>query len=409
MNSPASLGTLPPELIIQILRELPASSLPALCMTCSCINELLKDDSIWRAAILPLFDDKSRLESILFQDDIMQNNPPISISPSDIVRAPFPYLSYHDLYVKALNGRVWAVGTWVADQKWNGAILEVFYKSISGQLESRFICADGVSAGWRIFSLDRQVLREDFEPVIGFNNEYMTLSKFDEVESSPRCMQGVHKAKDRFDSSEFHPSHMSPRLRKQAEQRFASTRRYTTDVENQSIPLCASGTWSEDVIASKRYTDSSGLVKLIYFRRLRPALPAPAAFKDYSGLFIGNYGSHGLEFIYLYYPTPNTLHAVKVTGDRNVPLEELTWVVDDLSFPPRICEEPEWPGARAYSARVQTSPDEFSDPEWTEAEVIFYQAKTSEMASVNKHLERNTESIAVRFKALRSITILHRP
>ena len=46
------------------------------------------------------------------------------------------------------------------------------------------------------------------------------------------------------------------------------------------------------------------------------------------GIFKGTYGGHGIEIIAIDYPTEDTLKAVKLTGDPNVPMNKVTFTAD---------------------------------------------------------------------------------
>lgn len=75
-------------------------------------------------------------------------------------------------------------------------------------------------------------------------------------------------------------------------------------------------------------------------------------------VFLGDYKGHEghvCEFILFHQPTETRLEAIKITGDHYVPRGEYTFIVDDLSDTRRVCNENEWPGARAVGCKSQVA------------------------------------------------------
>ncbi|PRP73499.1 hypothetical protein PROFUN_02508 [Planoprotostelium fungivorum] len=105
--------------------------------------------------------------------------------------------------------------------------------------------------------------------------------------------------------------------------------------------------------------------------------------KDLTGIFVGDYGSHGVEFLYVYvaYPsssestvTPSTDHilrAVKLTGDENVPKGETSFFVE-LTEETANVRFSNWTGEvhplRGYG---QLSDTGFEEPWWSSLDVFF--------------------------------------
>jgi Cyclin D1 binding domain len=90
--------------------------------------------------------------------------------------------------------------------------------------------------------------------------------------------------------------------------------------------------------------------------------------KPYQGLWVGDYSSHGVEFLLFFQRTETMLQVIKVTGDVNVPRGEYSFVVPNLIDPSRICEEPEFEGVRACLGSGQISEIFFASPCWVDVE-----------------------------------------
>jgi Cyclin D1 binding domain len=85
---------------------------------------------------------------------------------------------------------------------------------------------------------------------------------------------------------------------------------------------------------------------------------------------VGDYSLHGAEFLLFIQPTPSTLEAIKITGDRNVPRGHCSFKVE-LTNVVRVCHEEEFRGQRAVSGMGRIAGWYFSNPEWTSLEGIF--------------------------------------
>ncbi|KAK6512470.1 hypothetical protein TWF481_001356 [Arthrobotrys musiformis] len=112
------------------------------------------------------------------------------------------------------------------------------------------------------------------------------------------------------------------------------------------------------------------------FAALDEDLWTPTPEYPYRGIWVGDYGPHGTEFLLFHQPTTSSsqkrLEVVKLTGDPNVPRGEYTLIVDDLSQPLRTAdeEEIEWPGAKVYPARGRVAGHEFTNDKFIGVHMI---------------------------------------
>ncbi|OZJ02157.1 hypothetical protein BZG36_04630 [Bifiguratus adelaidae] len=92
----------------------------------------------------------------------------------------------------------------------------------------------------------------------------------------------------------------------------------------------------------------------------------PTMIAPHYGLYAGSYGPHGVEFLLVkehYTENPlasrrTKVMAHKVTGDRNVPRGQLSWM-SNLHDPIRIAEEQEFRGSNVYEGMGQVAFDGF--------------------------------------------------
>lgn len=389
----SSLFELPAELIAKIFSYLPPDSLSALGAAHPHLNFILKDDSLWRQSVVHEFANKS---SFQFCEVTSQDCGPtksgmiMDASGAALLReSPQPYESYRELYFQVLKRHGALIGTWAGNTRWAGSVLEVFYSHWSGKIEGRKIQLDAIVGPTKSFSLDPEVAWRDLNPILQAWVEPLfelgpTSQKSDFMAKVVK-LAGTSDARTEFQAAQEHfwPPVNVPvpnRLRLDEWNCIVESDHASTAPSNNLISI------SRPVLqvafeADPFFDDFDNIPRQVeFFYRLPQDLPVPPSFDKFSGLFMGDYSAHGGELLYIYYPSPTTLHAVKITGDPNIPRGELSWVVDNIAAPVRTCEEHEWPGARAYAGRGQVSPHGFSNPTWIDAEVILYHTRSDRVA-----------------------------
>lgn len=331
------------------------------------------------------------------------------------IRGP-RYRTWRDLYQSVFAEHGWMLGTWHGNDEWTGQLIEVDYNPETGFIECYRLQPFAHFSFPTRFSRDRSVIWRDFRPDLRARGEVL----FRAGRGSERHRQAgddilrrlVGLADGEIDAQllEQHSVELFWTRRQDDEAGIAENEddggigiTYSRPVWPTKYMPCPERiilskldhqshrreweSWSEHLFTLSRpvfnpmslITPSSLPIPLpthtTLFSRLPTADPGsvPAGFEGWQGLFMGDYSAHGPELLYLDYPTPHTIRAVKVTGDPNIPRGEVSWQVDNLRRVKRICDEEEWPGARAFDGLGHVSPHGYSDPSWIEAEVIFYE------------------------------------
>ncbi|BFZ55406.1 hypothetical protein PYCC9005_002447 [Savitreella phatthalungensis] len=382
----AGLLDLPAEVIQCLLAYLPGSSFQALACSCRRFNQFLRDDWLWQSAILQA-----------------ESSFSVSLFSKATWDSPAPYSSWRELFFKVYRKHGWLIGTWHGNNEWTGQLLEVVYNPATGFIECYALQPYAYFSFPVRFSRDRSVIWRDFEPILQAREDvvFRMGQGSDRLRQSGDCVlgrvvgfdserieactrelesQGTLFTGDDDEDRDLLPTW--PTQHMPSPERIILAR---TDEQMHRPREWES--WSDHLFALSRpvfnpmslIAPTALPVPLPKHTILYSRLPAtdsahvPANFRQWSGLFMGDYSSHGPELLYLYYPTSTSLRAIKVTGDPNVPRGEISWRVDDLTSVKRICQEDEWPGARAFDGLGHISPHGFTDPSWIEAEVIFYE------------------------------------
>jgi hypothetical protein len=107
---------------------------------------------------------------------------------------------------------------------------------------------------------------------------------------------------------------------------------------------------------------------MLTYSTLDPNLYTPTKEKPYQGIWVGDYSAHGCEFLLIIqsdipedeefeddseFVPRGSLHALKLTGDPNVPRGEITFLANDIGPNGLIKVETEEPfkGARIVEAQ----------------------------------------------------------
>ncbi|KAK7206098.1 hypothetical protein BZA70DRAFT_123788 [Myxozyma melibiosi] len=392
---------LPTELLAHILKKVDGQSLIAVSETCHLLHALLKlRDDIWRdAAVEPLVRPSS---------SSLEKSSPSTITDDDSRSLCAPYTSHRELYLKLLPFTWFTPGIWHGNRDLHGSVYVSRYNRSTGHLEAyelycgydrqsaasftANLAAIASTLAQTEWSVNPAVLIQNFNPSLQLSvtpvlkfTPTTTYDKQFEIEQ-PRSPRGMT-------TSFFHAARLSPdrvfysqmsvwppqripapeRTRNESPTGFRGQvvvnniiNKYTNSSSSSSSSSGSKGAvCCEHIFRLRRWisfvhADAYGVImgeRVETVARLQPELYTPDAEHSLRGLWVGDYDSHGGEFILFHQDESdkNRLEAIKLTGDANVPRGEVTFVVDDLSHVERVATEPEWPGARIVAARGHTA------------------------------------------------------
>ncbi|KAK4132729.1 hypothetical protein BT67DRAFT_443635 [Trichocladium antarcticum] len=118
------------------------------------------------------------------------------------------------------------------------------------------------------------------------------------------------------------------------------------------------------------------------YATLSPALYTPTPSKPYRGIWVGDYSGHGCEFLLITQPhdddddddddNNDSLQAVKLTGDANVPRGEYSFVADDLGAGGlvEVAQEEPFVGVRVVRCQGHVASAGFVDDTFTDTRLF---------------------------------------
>ncbi|KAK9328020.1 hypothetical protein V1520DRAFT_371587 [Lipomyces starkeyi] len=363
----SQLLRLPTEMKVKIFTFLDGESLIATASTCKQLNTLIRDsEESWKSVCLPIL---------------------LSSLPRDIPVSSAPYKSYRDLYLSLRTFAWFTPGIWHGNRDLLGSLYVSRYNHITGHLEAHEVfCVHDRSAmtPYREWSLSPSVFVQDFQPriersltpVVKFSprTEY---GKNNEI-PQPRSPRGMtttffHAAailpeRIVYPQMNLWPPQLIPADDRTRNESPTGFRGHVLHRMDASTNLFRLRRW-----ISFTNADSHGVImgeRVETISRLRRDLWTPDPEFPYRGVWIGDYESHGGEFVLFHQPTKNRLEAIKLTGDPNVPRAEYSFVVDDLSHTERVCVEREWPGARVVAAQGHTAALNFTNNAFSPTQLI---------------------------------------
>lgn len=364
------IDKLPAEIIHQILSYLSAKDLGRVSQTSRIFAKHGSDDRLWASLI------NSHLPSPIHD--------------------PGPFKSFRRLYLAHLP--YWFIPQnriWFADVEAHGCLILARYDNRRGVIEAYRVIADRGTPKLHLWEANPDVMIQSFDPRVSLWLDDPVLLLKDEEPSNPIAACQMWNPDRRMPmAAEAHYIFSSLMLCTKAfpEERFFSGFKYwppwlvpsshniprTFTSRDSVLPKCASEA-STLGFRIKRWanfrlnvapTDNEAISN---YATIDPELYTPTKEKPYQGIWVGDYSAHGCEFLLIYQFTRpagvsptlatedrnihevaaggdrwNTLRAVKLTGDPNVPRGELSFVALDTGPHGliRVAEEEPFVGAR---------------------------------------------------------------
>ncbi|KAG0134666.1 hypothetical protein HOY82DRAFT_577176 [Tuber indicum] len=311
------------------------------------------------------------------------------------LKSPTPYTRFRDLYA-SLRDHLWLHGKiWMSNRLWTGYILLSTYNLETGAIDLTNVVAARPGGSGREdsapWSRNESIFVSSFDPQVSLWT--LPLLSFDkDTVLDPNDNEIKPPTQEQyFYCSLFRASAIPPEVQVSSKKywpppHIPATER-TSDVLSCINGHHESNLFHGDAIDSvfriRRWVvfggapvpsvavSRSGVDNQVEtFATIREEHYTPDKDHPYRGIWVGNYSSHGYEFILFHQETSTKLKAVKITGDLNVPRGEITFVVDDLKTVIRVADEREWPGAKVISARAQIAFHQFQSSKMIDAEMI---------------------------------------
>ncbi|CAF9923176.1 MAG: hypothetical protein GOMPHAMPRED_002758 [Gomphillus americanus] len=422
---------LPSELLDQILEYLSPVSLAKICQTCKLLNRHGSAERLWKAC----------LEDCTPHND-HSHKPFASWKEMYSVHYPYWFLPKHKIWFSDKTG---------LSNPLAGQLMLARYDYRIGSIEGYRLVAENTEFDMFFrWTHDTSIPIHVFEPRVGIFIDDPVV-KLDQIAYHPghgRLQQEVKLPRIMFsDQNDFVQSLLFPttpiplkhqvpsmalwppktipapeRVRVESPSSFRDSSHKPSTYEQMSTTTFRLRTrFNMNLAFRERWGLSTSPEDVTTFSTILPEYYTPTTEKPYQGIWVGDYSSHGCEFLLImqstpeeaqtmtsvegqenpprsivdtfaptiepHLPPPSTpdppgctgrLDAIKLTGDPNVPRGQPSWIAQDISRTGlvRIAQEPEFRGARVVRSSGHIAQPDFRDDAYTPCHLIMIDEDT---------------------------------
>ena len=428
MVQPASLGTLPSEIILHIFEYLSPQSLAQVSSTSHALRGYSHDDKLW--------------EKVIHSNTLYQAKP----------LTPFPSKTWRELYIS--HHPFWFLprhAVWISDSPNVGGLYLAQYRAREGSLVARTVLARNVSPSLAPWAYDPSTYIHEFQPEVSLWESDPDINlTFKEDDFAYKLQKEVKMDSGRrgYNSSlalclrmpperEHHTMSLWPpatipslhRVRNESHTKFTSDAQRPSSLARMSDRACRIRKWPEwPAGAQWPQTNIEGLIST--WSTLLKETYTPDRHKPWQGIWVGDYAVHGCEFLLVmhkeggpdpgrkvsekpstgsglpsgrtftfgddetgqtgsplrrsskamlatsgsqdeYFPSGG-LEAIKLTGDVNIPRGQCTWFADDIgpNGLVRVASDSTFEGARIVKSMGHVANRGFSNDRYIPSQLI---------------------------------------
>ncbi|KAJ5327460.1 uncharacterized protein N7506_010562 [Penicillium brevicompactum] len=339
------LEKLPYELIHVIISFLPAPDLACVGATCRALADHALNDLLWA--------------------DLVNARLPTRIKDPGIFKSfRRLYLAYYPCWFIPEHK------IWFADNEPTGTLILARYDNRRGVIEGYQIVAERGHPVFHLWKAELSVLVQAFDPIVRLSlDDPVLFLKDPDPSNKTAIIQHSSQRKDRrmplaldahhvhsslsfcaaisdglhpdIESTQYWPPPMIPSSTRTMRTKENGQRRAVESMSELSEKFFCINKWTSLPVA---FSPNNGQCQRIY-STLDPALYTPTKNKPYQGIWVGDYSTHGCEFLLVLqgeeYGTSEvdpeeeigqrgSLRGIKLTGDMNVPRGEYSWVAKDI-------------------------------------------------------------------------------
>lgn len=321
---------------------------------------------------------------------------------------PGPFQNFRRLYLAHLP--YWFIPQnkiWFADNEHTGNLILARYDNRRGVIEAYRLIADRGMPQFQVWQAHQDVMIQSFHPTVSLwlDDPVLLLKDMEPSEPTSECQTWMAERKMHMPAE---ANHLFNSLllcsNQETDESDASKLWPPPNIPSDSrVVRSTEGTelddpehWSEasqEAFRIRRWTNFRLMISpgqnsaIITYSTLDPTVYQPTREKPYQGIWVGDYSAHGCEFLLIIQSdiagdeeTEDTtgvvqkgsLHAIKLTGDPNVPRGETTFISGDIGPKGLIRVETEEPfkGSRIVHAQGHVAGLGFHDDTYISSQLI---------------------------------------